>query len=609
MSDAVEIGGGGRATARPPVAALDDAEVRPSAPPRLPRAPGFWPSLTILLMLGPVVAGLAGTALPALGYLPPLGGDRLSLAAFEAFFATPGIDTSIRLSVTTGLLATLISLIATMAIVAATQGTRAFGLVERALSPLLSVPHAAAAFGLAFLVAPSGWIARGLSPGITGWERPPDLLIVGDPAGLALVAGLVAKEVPFLLLMTIAALGQADARRTRLVALTTGHGPMAGWAKTVLPAVYAQIRLPVFAVLAYSMSVVDVARILGPTTPPPLSVLLVEWMMEADLSLRFRAAAGAMVQVGLVGAGLLIWLGLERMAAALGRAWISAGWRHAGDGLLRLATQALALALSLGVIAGLAGLALWSVAGLWRFPDFWPSGLQTRVWMREAPGIATPALSTAVIALVAAVIALLLAIACLETEHRRGGAAIRRNGAHTTGVPGDRALWLLYLPLMVPQTGFLFGLQIATSWTGMPPGLAIVMLGHLVFVLPYVFLSLSGPWRAWDGRQAVSAAVLGASPWRVLCQVRLPMLLAPLLTALAVGIAVSISQYLPTLLLGAGRVSTLTTEAVALSAGGDRRVIGVWALMQALAPLPAFLLALGLPALIWRRRRGMTSHA
>ncbi|MEM9784575.1 MAG: ABC transporter permease, partial [Pseudomonadota bacterium] len=159
------------------------------------------------------------------------------------------------------------------------------------------------------------------------------------------------------------------------------------------------------------------------------------------------------------------------------------------------------------------------------------------------------------------------------------------------------------------QTGFLFGLQIASAWVGLAPGLSVVVLGHLIFVLPYVFLSLSGPWRAWDTRQAVSGALLGACPGRVLWRLRLPMLLAPLMTAVAVGMAVSIGQYLPTLLLGAGRVSTLTTEAVALSAGGDRRVIGVWALLQALAPLPAFLAALLAPAILWRRRRGMTTRA
>ena len=54
-----------------------------------------------------------------------------------------------------------------------------------------------------------------------------------------------------------------------------------------------------------------------------------------------------------------------------------------------------------------------------------------------------------------------------------------------------------------------------------------------------------------------------------------------------------------------GRVSTLTTEAVALSSGGDRRLIGVYALSQTIMPLIGFALALALPALLFRDRRGM----
>ena len=83
------------------------------------------------------------------------------------------------------------------------------------------------------------------------------------------------------------------------------------------------------------------------------------------------------------------------------------------------------------------------------------------------------------------------------------------------------------------------------------------------------------------------------------------MLLAPLLTATAVGVAVSVGQYLPTLLAGGGRVETLTTEAIALASGGDRRAIGVFGLMQTAAAMLPFALALALPALVWRNRKGL----
>jgi len=131
------------------------------------------------------------------------------------------------------------------------------------------------------------------------------------------------------------------------------------------------------------------------------------------------------------------------------------------------------------------------------------------------------------------------------------------------------------------------------------------MIAHLVFVLPYVFLSLADPFRAWDIRVGTVAAALGASPDRILWKVRLPMLLRPILTAMAVGFAVSVGQYLATLLIGGGRVSTLTTEAVALASGGDRRAIGVYGLMQTAAALIPFALALIIPAFIWRNRRGL----
>ena len=162
-------------------------------------------------------------------------------------------------------------------------------------------------------------------------------------------------------------------------------------------------------------------------------------------------------------------------------------------------------------------------------------------------------------------------------------------------------MWLLYLPLIVPQVAFLGGLQTYGLILGLDAGRGPVILAHLVFVLPYVFLTLAGPWRAWDPRYGIVARALGARPVGVLWRVRMPMLLAPILTASAVGLSVSIGQYLPTLLIGGGRVSTLTTEAIALATGGDRRAIGVFALAQTALALAPFALALLLPRLVEKR--------
>ncbi|GAL07195.1 ABC transporter permease protein YnjC [Photobacterium aphoticum] len=76
-----------------------------------------------------------------------------------------------------------------------------------------------------------------------------------------------------------------------------------------------------------------------------------------------------------------------------------------------------------------------------------------------------------------------------------------------------------------------------------------------------------------------------------LVQVKRPIVQPAILMGLAVGISVSLAQYLPTQMLGAGRISTITTEAVALASGQDRRVMAIYGLLQGLLPLLFFGLA------------------
>lgn len=551
------------------------------------------PVLTLLAMLGPVAAGLWGTVLPAFGHLPAAGLTGPNLDAFRGLLDWPGLPRAVQLSLTTGILATLVSLGIVIFLTAGWSGTAAFRFMERLLSPLLSVPHAAAAFGFAFLIAPSGWIARAFSPWLTGWDRPPDLLIIQDQLGLAMVAGMVIKEVPFLLLMTLAALAQTDAQRSVTISQTLGYGRLSGWLKTVFPRVYAQIRLPVYVVLAYAMSVVDVAVILGPNTPPSLSVQIVKWMADPDIGMRLQGAAGALLQLGLVLGALVFWRLGESVVAWLGAKWVVAGRRGRMDRAVAAISLGLGGASAVAVVLGLAALLVWSFAGFWGFPEVMPDTLTTRSWLRHGSGAMAALGETALIAAVATLAAIALTIGCLEAEYRHGLQL------------SNRGLGLLYLPLLVPQIAFLPGLQTLLLNVGADVGRGPVMMAHLVFVLPYVFLSLADPFRAWDKRVGAVADALGASPDGVLWRVRLPMMLRAILTAMAVGIAVSVGQYLPTLLIGGGRVATLTTEAVALTSGGDRRAIGVYGLMQTGAALLPFALALIIPAVVWRNRRGL----
>lgn len=551
------------------------------------------PPLTLLLFLGPIAAGLAGTLLPAFGYLPVLGLTLSPLDPWRMLLAAPGLGTALTLTLTSGLLSAAISYALAVGLCAAFHDRPWFARLRLMLAPLLAVPHAALAIGFAFLIAPSGWIARILSPWLTGWDRPPALATVADPHALALTAALMLKETPFLLLMMLAALNQVPSHRLMAVSRSLGYGPAVGWLKAVLPLVQKQIRLPLYAVLAYALSNVDMAIVLAPGTPPPLAVQLLRWFNDPDLAMRFPAAAGAVLLCLLVAFVILLTRGIEALAGWLGRRWIAAGSRgHGGAGIRCAAGLGGGLALCLSVLA-LLGLGLWSLAGRWRYPDALPQTLTLSTWMRQSEALALPFWTTLWAGLAAVLIALALVLACLEHEQRRGRAL------------SQRGLWLLYLPLLVPQVGFLFGVQVLLVVARLDGSAVALVWSHLLFVLPYVYLALVAPYRALDARYERTARCLGAGPARVFWRVKLPILLRPILIAASIGFAVSVSQYLPTLFAGAGRYTTLTTEAVSLSAGADRRVVAVFAFAQGALPFLGFALALLLPAWLYRHRAGL----
>ena len=549
------------------------------------------PPVVGAVILAAVAAGLGGTIVPAFRLLAPGGPD---LSAFRDLLGWPGLADAAWLSLSAGLLGTAVALILTVLITAALHDRPVFGLLRRMLAPLLAVPHAAAALGLLFLLSPSGWIARALSPWATGWDAPPDLLILNDPLGLSLTFGLIIKELPFLMLVMLAALSQTDTARRMQLARAMGYGDIAGFCLVAMPALYRPLRLPVLAVLAYSMTSVDMGLVLGPTRPPVLAVQITLWMADPSLGETARAAAAALVQLALTLFALALWRGIEAVMLRLCTALTIRGLRLRALDHFRRPILLLAFAMTVTLLAAILALALWSVAGLWPFPAALPQSLSFQGWTRAAASLADLSVTTLVIASVATTLAFALTLTLLQAEY-------------LFALP-PLSPALLYLPLILPQVCFLPGLEFLALRAGASGGLVSVTLAHLLFVLPYVYFSAAGPFRSWDRRIATLAATLGASPATVFWQLRLPMLMAPLATALAVGLAVSIGQYLPTLMVGGGRVATLTTEALALATGGNRRLTSSYALLQTLWPMLGFALALAVPPLIAKARfaRGHT---
>ncbi|WP_439589834.1 ABC transporter permease [Hydrogenophaga sp.] len=506
------------------------------------------------------------------------------LDAWRSLPQEPGFWTAGALTLWTGLASTVLAWGCAAALLAQGFVRQRLDRLLRGLPVMLATPHAALAIGLLFLLSPSGWLLRAFSPWLTGFDNPPPWPTTQDPWGLGLILALVVKEVPFLLWTAATQLQRDDVRQRwraeHALAQTLGYNPRRAFWLVLWPQLAVRLRWPLLAVLAYSLTVVDMALVIGPATPPTLAVLAWQWLQDAQPATYARgAAAGVLLALVVLGCSV-IWLATQRLlrtALAHGRGVRGRSTPvpvRPGAGLWVLG----------GLYAGvLIALAVGSFSGVWAFPAMWPQNWTLDAWSQVVQSSRT-AWGTLWLATLSSTIALAWSVAWLELAPPRWDQALRP---------------VLYLPLVLPAVLWVVGLYgVGLRWQleGSASGL---LMTHTLMVLPYVLLALSPAYLGFDPRYAQLNASLGHGVWRWLWRVKWPLLRRSLASAAAVGFAVSVAQYLPTLYVGAGRFSTVTTEAVTLASGGQRSLTSAYAGLQILLPVLVF----GLAAWLGRPRR------
>ena len=527
--------------------------------------------VTTLLFGLPVLLGLIGIVLPALGYFPALNKTNFSGDAALQFMATPGLWLASWLSLKTGLIATGVSLFGCFIILVTFFNSSMMTKLRRLIGPLVAIPHSTIAIGMVFLLAPSGWLMRLISPSLTGLEQPPLWGLVPDTFGLALILGLMAKELPFLLLLSLSAAATLPVPNLLAIGAGLGYGRFTSWVFLALPLIYQQIRLPIIAVLVFSLSVVDMAFLLAPSLPPPLAILVLNGFHDTDLAARLPASFGALWQIGLVLVALLLWRLCEGIIGAAIKFCRWRGWRaQSADHLLGFLSMLAIVPILIGLM-GLVAALIWSVAEGWFFPATFPVGVSLLHW-QDIENYLPLLVNSGLLAISAT----LLAVGTVLLWLYHGQNKIKKN-------------WFLqaaiYLPLLIPQISFLFGLQIGLSWTGIDGSWFALIYIHIIFILPYTWLVLAPAFEQMDQRHDRVASSLGLSLIRRVLRVHLPLLAIPIGAAVFIGVAVSIALYLPTIFVGSGRIGTITVEAVSLAANGSRGPAGVAAMLQLLIPL------------------------
>ena len=526
-----------------------------------------WASVSLIAVVFlPVLPGLYWEILPV-----------LHMDIWKLFLSNPLLPHARITTAISAILGTVLAIIIALLIAIQLYPGSLWLQLRRRLPLMLSVPHAAFSIGFFFLIAPSGWLSR-LIAQVMNWTMPPAWVTVQDEYGLSLALALAIKESWFLLWALSALLNERIVSQQMTIVRTLGYNRWQAWRYILLPQLLPRLGWPFTAVFAYSLSVVDMSIILGPTNPPTLAVLIWRWLTDAD---PIQQAQGSV-------AAVVLFLFLASVIFLVRFLWsklLHSNYYPNGKRVTTRPTSALRLYRPLFWLGYTIVILLiaWSLAGTWFFPAVLPDAFSLHNWLQAD---FTPFSTSLWLASAVCFLCLPIALIWLEWGPQRYNA-------------------LIYIPLIVPAMPLVAAQYAALLAWDLDSTIVGLIWSHLLWVLPYMILTLVGPYREFDQRYMTTARALGFSRLHACLTVKWPILIRPILASMAVGFAVSIAQYLPTLFAGGGRFVTVTTEAVALSSGGSRQTLAVQALLQIILPLSAFFIAALIPVWLTRNRKGL----
>ncbi|WP_152084282.1 thiamine ABC transporter permease [Enterobacter oligotrophicus] len=500
------------------------------------------------------LSGLVWLAMAVI-YLPliPAGAMLLapvfSVANWQSLLSDQQLPQALTATLVSALTATLGALFIALSLVTLLWPGKQWRRLSTRLPWLLAIPHVAFATSVLLMFAEGGLfyqICTFCSPQL-------------DRFGIGLGLTLAVKESAFVLWVIFAVLPEKRLRQQKIVLQTLGYGRIQAVSWLILPAIAPALGAVMLAVLAWSLSVVDVAIVLGPGNPPTLAVLAWQWLSQGDAQ---QQAKGTLL--------CLILLVLLVILSALGYG-IWTRWRRTLPdltGIRRRSPAVLPERLS-GWLLPACGLLCSAVLLLLaRQDDIGPVGTSLSFGLASS------------------LIALVIIFLWLEWGPQRS------------------ALWV-WLPLALPALPLVSGQYVVALWLGIDGQYVAVLWSHLLWVLPWMLLVLQPAWRRLDPRLILTARTLGWGRAKIFWLLKCPLLVRPALLAFATGFSVSMAQYIPTLWPGAGRFATLTTEAVALSSGGSVPILANRALGLLLLTGIVFGLAALLSRLAGRYRQGL----
>ncbi|MEJ2642191.1 MAG: ABC transporter permease subunit [Desulfosarcinaceae bacterium] len=222
------------------------------------------------------------------------------------------------------------------------------------------------------------------------------------------------------------------------------------------------------------------------------------------------------------------------------------------------------LLLGCAIVLPFVPLFIWSFSDRWFFPDLLPARFGLRAWRYVFDTAGAQIIGALWQSVAVSAATALIAVAV-------GVPAGRVLGLHDFRGKNLVAV-LLLLPVIVPSLSVAMGLHLWFLRLGLTETAAGVVLIHLTFCLPYAVFVMWGVFANYNPDFEDQARSLGASGFQVVWGVMLPFIWTGVAVAALFSFLLSWSQYLSTLIIGGGTITTLPILLFALMGSGDRPV-------------------------------------
>lgn len=226
-------------------------------------------------------------------------------------------------------------------------------------------------------------------------------------------------------------------------------------------------------------------------------------------------------------------------------------------------------------------LIIWTFAGKWPWPNLLPTTFSLRA-LREVfapyamvfPTLVSSILLSLIVALLSAIVGTMTARALVFYDFFGKGLID----------------FLSIAPNLVPSTVFAMGIHVVFIRISLADSLLGVIMAHLIYTLPYSINIMRDLTSSIGQQMELQAYVLGASPWKSFIYISLPLLSPGIMASITMAYITSFSQYFITLLIGGGKVKTLSTIMVPFIAKGDRPIGSAYALVFVISTLSVFII-------------------